>query len=110
MFDPGVNVFETVGFLSDELDLLNSNMSPLKQADSLPISGVCVGIRTLRLRMKFILFQHFAVRTYASRRSTSIVLTRRDRHDLGTSDRDDLGNSDRFRRNPHSGFHIRTEG
>jgi len=48
------NVFETVGFFADVLDLLDFNMPPSQQADGLLGTSVAFSICAFRFRMELV--------------------------------------------------------
>src|SRR5450631_2078948 len=74
----GVDLFQTVGFFADVLDLINPHMSPLQHAYSLFLTELAVGVRTLRLGMEFIFPDHVAVGLHARCFSVAMMPSRGD--------------------------------
>ena len=59
--EAGFDLFEVVGFLADVLDLVDTNVTPLQEANGLFAAGISVCIGTLRFPVIFVFDQNIAV-------------------------------------------------
>src|SRR5882762_2701254 len=78
VFQPCLNLFQVVRFLTDVPDLIDQNMSSLQQTDRLLVACLAMRVRAFRLGMVFVLAQDIAVSANAGSVAVAVVTRRGD--------------------------------
>src|SRR5262249_5096366 len=78
MFQPGLDLLQTIRFFPDVLDLIDLNVSSLQKSDRLLVAYLAVRVRAFCLGMVLVLAENIAVSANAGTVAVAVMTRRGD--------------------------------